>query len=364
MVKNAFVASFAVFALAACGVPDSEASITDTVSGEPEIVEVGQDLSSSRVKDWFPLNAGNEWVFEGSNDETKTIRISSVGGGIAYVTGLHAEGKWVGVAPSVPNTLYAWDSNQGQWNVFIRFGYAVTPWTYKHSDSGCETFAAKRASTGQSYTTDGGTFKDTRSISFSMVGGANLRCMQGDFSELVFAAKVGPVFIRKADGTKYALKTAKVGPVTYPATTGSVLVKTTTDKASYVNQSNTIRCITTPCPSNEVSAEAKVTITIVNTTSQTQSFRFNSGCQTNVEIIDSAGKVVTNTAISRMCSMALTSFTLSPGATKSWSEAVPLISDAGEQLRGSYTVKGSVKPASSSWTGSLSGTTAINVSLL
>ena len=362
MVKNAFVAAFSLIAFAACGVPDSEVVVSDEVSSEPEIMEAGQELSSSAVKDWFPLEKGNEWVFKGLSSQ-KTVRVVAVGTGIAYVTGLHAEGKWVGVSASTPNTLYAWDGDAGRWNVFIRFGYSVTSWTYNQSEGACSKFAARRTSTGQEYATVAGAFSDTRAIGFTMTPPANVRCAQPDFGELVFAARVGPIMIKRPDGEKFALQSAKVGVTTLPRATGSVVVKTTTDKTAYLNQSNTIRCITTPCPSNEVTAEAKVTITLVNTTSEVQSFRFNTGCQTNVQIFDATGKIVKNLETARMCTMALSTVALSPGQTRSWVETVSLISDLGEQLDGTYKVAGSVRPASSGWTGSLTGSATINVAV-
>lgn len=365
MVKNVLIASLSVFAFVACGIPDADMAVSDDVQAEAEVLEEGsQELTSSLVKDWFPLQAGNEWTFQGLNG-TRTVKVEYANGNIAYVTGLHAEGKWVGVSASTPNTLYAWDSDAGRWNVFIRFGYAVTPWTYYQSNGGCQKFAAKRTATGAEYAMPAGAFSDTRTIGFTMQPAPNVRCAQPDFTELVFAAKVGPIVMRNGLGEKLALISAKVGATLYPKSTvtGSVVVKTTTDKATYTNYANTIRCITTPCPSNEVTADANVTITMVNSTNEVQSFRFSSGCQTKIEIIDSMGKVVRNNEISRLCTMALTTVALSPGQTKTWTESVPLAADSGEQLRGTYKIKGSVIPSSSGWTGSLSGTATVTVAV-
>lgn len=364
MVKHVLMGFVAVVFLAACGVPDSELSMTDDLQGEAELMEEGQELASSAAKSWFPLNAGNEWVFENATG-TRTLKVEAVGTGIARVTGLHAEGKWLGVAAGSPNTLYAWDGDAGNWNVFIRFGYAKTAWSYAQSDSPCQTFAAKRSATGQSYTTAAGTFKDTRSMSFTLTPPPNVRCAQPDFSELVFAAKTGPVFIRLPDGTKLGLKSAKVGTATFPKSTvsGAVTVTTKADKVSYINYENTIRCVTAPCPSNGVNAEAHVTTTLTNNTTQTHTFQFTSGCQTNIEVVDAAGTVVKNVGSDRMCAMVVFDVPLAPGATKTWTETVPLIADSGEQLNGTYTFRSTVHASAETWSGSMTATKSFSVSV-
>lgn len=352
-----FVVSAALL-LGACGVPSSDALVGGEIAGDPELASEGQELSSSRAQAWFPLAEGNSWELE-SATSSKTIRIEYIQNNVALLTGLFADDLWIGLAPSTPNTLYAWDDYAGRWNTMIRFGYAVTPWKWSTSAT-CRSFDAKRASTGTSYVTAAGTFSDTRTISFAQIGAPNVRCEAPAFSEIGFAANVGIVTL-VSGGERYTLKSAHVGTKSYPAVAQGKLTTTVrSDATSYVNHANTIRCITAPCPSNEQTATATFTMRVTNGTSSVQKLSFSSGKQFDFELIDAAGKVVKAYGDGRIYTMALTAITLNPGQSKDFIASMELKDRDGNQLRGSYQVRGIV-PLS---TGALEAKSSFSVSVV
>jgi hypothetical protein len=174
------------------------------------------------------------------------------------------------------------------------------------------------------------------------------RCMMPPFSEFTFAAKVGLVQVKDPNGKSWDLVSAKVNGKSIPAVTSGVVSKLSSDKATYTSQGNTIRCITTPCPGNEVPATAKLTYTITNTSTTSKTWQFSSGCQTNTQLFDAAGKVVKNFEISRLCLAALTQFTLAPGQSKNFTEELTLVGDSGQLLEGKYTAKMYLTPRDAS----------------
>ena len=120
----------------------------------------------------------------------------------------------------------------------------------------------------------------------------------------------------------------------------------TLDQASYVSIPNTIRCITTPCPSNAQTASAKVSFELKNTGTASKTWQFSSGCQFDVELVSAAGRVVRRLSDDRSCSFATSSVTLGAGQSKSYSASLPLEDTAGLQLDGPYTVKAKLIPSS------------------
>jgi hypothetical protein len=178
-----------------------------------------------------------------------------------------------------------------------------------------------------------------------MVTQPNVRCAMPAFSEVTFAPNVGPVMVKTAAGDKYVLKSANVNGTVYPkAVSGAAKGALRADKSSYTNQSNTIRCITTPCPSNEVTAVAKLTYTVTNTGTSAQTWQFSSGKQFDVDVVNSAGKVVKRWSDGRMFTMALSTFTLAPGASKTFTAEIELKDTNGVQLSGAYSVKAYLVP--------------------
>lgn len=337
---------FALTFFLGCGPgPDSSALVggSGELEAETEFETTSDALLSNAAAVWFPMREGNTWTLETSSGARKTIKYSDVEDGMAWLSGLSSTGEWAATTPDYPNTLYRWDDASWQWGPYFRFGYAVTPWTV--GSGACSTFTARRSATGATVVTPAGTFPSARSISFTLVTQPNVRCAMPAFSEVTFAPNVGPVMVKTAAGEKYLLKSALVNGTVYPrVATATAKGALKSDKYSYLNQSNTIRCITTPCPSNEVTAVARLTFTVTNTGSSAATWQFSSGKQFDIDVVDSAGKVVKRWSDGRYFTMSLTTFTLSPGASKTFTAEVELKDSAGQQLSGSYSLKAYLTP--------------------
>ncbi len=330
--------------LAACGVDSSAKVGNDQFAPELEVAE--GELSSSKVSAWFPMGEGNEWVLQTASGQTRTVTFSDLADSVAWLDGMVPNGRWAGVASSAPNTLYTWDESGNRWDAFLRFGYAVSSWQW--GSGACGTFTAKRSATGRKVETAAGTFTDTRSIEFVLKPSPTARCVAPSFSEFTFAANVGLVQIKTPAGEQFDLVSAKVGTKRWPLPSAGPVSKLSTDKAVYTSKGNTIVCITTPCPSNEEPAVAKLTYTLTNTTSTTRTWQFSSSCQTNTLVYDSKGDVVKNFEIARLCLASLTHVTLAPGQSKTYTEELTLTGDSGQLLQGDYTAKMVLTPRDNS----------------
>ncbi|MBX7113678.1 MAG: hypothetical protein K1X64_05030 [Myxococcaceae bacterium] len=317
--------SFCAVALFACGTisaPTDAELENDTASNESA-------LATHRANVWFPMQENNTWTLQAPWGETRTITLRDVNNGVGYLTGLD---RWVGIFSSAPNSLYLLDENTDTWNAFIRFGYAVTPWTW--GQGACNAYTVRRAPNAGPVVTPAGTFSDTRTIEFERLPSPTARCLPPLFTALTFAPHVGLVAIDNDDG-RFLLTSATVNGKSYPVSTG---IKATLrlDKTIYFNQPNTIRCVTTPCPTNEVTAVAKATYTVTNQGPGSQTFHFNTGCQFDVAIFDTTGNTVKSLSQLRFCTQALTAFTLAKGQSKTFTDTLSLDGPEG-QLFGNFT---------------------------
>ncbi|MHB8873878.1 MAG: BsuPI-related putative proteinase inhibitor, partial [Myxococcaceae bacterium] len=286
MVGNRVFAVVLALVVTGCGV-DSEGVVT--VDADTDEAVLGAELGANDAAKWFPMSQGNQWVF-GSPGGTRTVEVTWAYGSSRHVTGLVAEGgQWLGYGASNHNTLSAWSQESYTWSAFIRFGYAVTPWRYDLSESACQRFIARRSATGVTVQTPAGTFANARSIAFDLDAPSNVRCAAPYFRELTFVAGVGPVKVVSGAGEVFLLQSAKVGAKLIAA---PLWAKVTSDKAVYLNQANTIRCITTPCPGNGVTAQAVFTLTVTNRGAASKTWHFSSGHQFDFEVLDASGAVV------------------------------------------------------------------------
>lgn len=343
MLQRTFAAAV-VMVLAACGGPDAQTLIdsSDVDTDETIATTEGELTSSSRAALWFPLAASNSWTYESSNG-SKTVRVSWSGDGMAELDGLLPSRTWVGVSDSSANTLMQWDANARSWRAWLRFGFASTTWSMGSGE--CTGAKLRRSATGTSTTTPAGSFSDTRTISIEQIPSRTALCAPPAFTELTFASGVGLVAFRTGYGERFFLKSALVGGKRIPAN-GSVTASLTLDKSAYISKPNTIRCITTPCPSNEETASAKATFTVSNGSASSQTWQFRSGCQFDVEVVSASGLVVKRFSDEQACTLALTSVTLAPGQSKTWSADVKLADRDGLQLDGSFTMRARLIPSS------------------
>lgn len=334
----------ASFGLSACGDADSTAEIGNGAefAAEEEVASTGDALLSSAASVWLPMQQGNTWTFTGETGATKTISFDDVGGGIAWLDGMSREAQWVGVASSAPNTLYSWNGSLAKWEPFYRFGYAVTSWKI---GSGCDAFTLKRTATDATVTVPAGAFTGARTIGYQHNPPITARCIVPVLSSVTFAPGVGPIAFSSGGGEKFTLTSARVNGKVYPAAVAAVTAKLTFDKTAYVNKSNTIRCITTPCPGNGENAVAKFTYTVTNGTKTSQTWQFSSGCQFDVQLVSTAtNKVVKSVADGLFCTQALTQVTLAPGQSKSYAGQLELALEDGTQLDGAYSAKAFMVP--------------------
>lgn len=326
--------------LGACGVPDSTAQLHTDMPGDGDLAETGSELASNAAKVWFPLDEGNEWVFESATGKTHTIRVDYREGNLMYVTGLREEPTWFGLSAKYTTNFYVWNAESQSWGYHVRFGYRYTPWKYQPTDSVCDTFQGRRLDTGVEVSTPAGAFEDARVIGFDWKTPPNAFCAPRGFRSISFAPNVGPVALVDAYGETLSLVSAKVGSKEYSASSGKLSLKLATDEASYLNKPNTIRCITTPCPSNEVTATATFTMTLSNGTKDAYTFQFPSAQHFDFELVDSEGKVVRAWSDDRSFGQVVTQFTLKGGQTKTFTGEVELKDRHGSQLEGTYTVRG------------------------
>jgi hypothetical protein len=345
MIIRTLVVSFVALVLAACG-PDAAMLVDaqDVDTDDAVATSESELTTSSSAGVWFPMNEGNSWTFESATGASRTLRLASVANGMAELSGLTSAGTWVGVSSSSANTMMQWDATSASWRSWLRFGFSSSTWTM--GTDACTGARLRRSATGTATATAAGAFSDTRTISIEQIPSKTALCAPPAFTELTFAAGVGVVAFRTGRGERFSLKTATVAGKRLPAASGLVTATLALDKASYVNKPNTIRCITTPCPSNEETALAKATFTVTNDSATRQTWNFRSGCQFDVELVASSGLVVKRLSDDRACTLSLTSVTLAPGQSRTWTADVALSDRDGLQLDGAFSARARLIPSS------------------
>ncbi|MCU0695048.1 MAG: BsuPI-related putative proteinase inhibitor [Myxococcaceae bacterium] len=344
MRHSSLLQSAVVLVLAACG-PDAS-SLTgaeDVDTDEAVATTEGELTSSSRAGLWFPMQTGNTWTYESTQGSTRTVRLGTVSNGMGELSGLLPASAWVGVSGSSSTTLMRWDGSTNQWQSWLRFGFAKTAWSV--GSEPCTGARFRRSATGSTVATPAGAFTDTRTIAVEQVSHPTAFCAPPAFSELTFAAGVGLVAFRTGRGERFVLRSATVDGKRVPVANGTVTASVTLDKASYVNTPNTIRCVTTPCPSNEKTAVARVAFTVTNGSASSQTWNFRTGCQVEVELVSSSGLVVKRLSDEQACTMALTSVTLASGQSRTWNAELPLADRDGLQLDGTFTARARLIPS-------------------
>jgi hypothetical protein len=147
------------------------------------------------------------------------------------------------------------------------------------------------------------------------------------------------------------------------AASSDVQAKVVLDRVNYESLPNTIVCITTPCPSNAQTAEAKVELQLKNTGSSAQTWQFATGCQFDVDLVSATGRVVRRLSEGRACTFALTSLTLGAGQSKVYAASIPLADRDGLQLSGTFTVRARLIPSGSA-TAVPTASSSLNVRVL
>ena len=147
-----------------------------------------------------------------------------------------------------------------------------------------------------------------------------------------------------------AVLLAQANGQTDPPPVGAGIVATLqADQDVYTNQPASAWC--PPCTTNnppcmlpcylveEKTAVAEFTFEVTNQYPQPRTFQFSSGQQFDVELIDDTGRVVTAWSDDKMFTQALTSFTLDPRQTQTFTAGMPLHDRDGKQLDGTYQAR-------------------------
>lgn len=311
----------------------------------PTAVDVGPDTDGPATASstltaandegiWFPLVAGNRWVFEAAGS-SRTVSLTAVNGTIARLEGLFDAPHWVASAPGAPNTLFLWNESIRRWEPLVRFGFATTSWSL---GSGCTGLMLHREATGLVVSGTAGTFSDTRTVAAALPDSAGTGCPALAFSELTFAANLGLVGFRSGTGERFVLASAVVGGTLWPLTTGSVQGAVALDQPRYVNVPDTVPCPVGPCPTNAQTASAAVTFTVTNGTDRSLTWRFGTACQFDVDVASVTGEVVRRLSDGRFCTQAPTELTLGAGESKAFDAELTLTDRDGVQLDGEFTL--------------------------
>lgn len=355
--KRSLLCSFVAVSLFACG-PDAMAVVGDDAELDGTESYDAELTSTSRSSTWFPLQNGNSWTFKNTSGTTRTVTMSDVSQNVGLLTGLFANPVWVGLASDAATSLQMW--NGTAWVPLIRFGYATTTW--RTSSEVCTGLIGRRLSTGTTVSTTAGSFSDTRTIGFAQVSSPTTLCAPQAFSELAFVPNVGLVAFKTGSNQRFTLVSATVNGKSYPvAPEANITARVSLDKASYVSIPNTIRCITQPCPSNADTAAARVSFELRNTGTTTKTWQFSTGCQFDVELLSMSGTVVRRLSEGRACTFSMTSVTLEPGQSKSYSAAIPLEDRSSLQLDGTYSVRAKLIPTGSGTAPSATGSLSVSV---
>jgi hypothetical protein len=327
----------AVVCMAGCGGPDASLLVSAGDAEGDRDTSLGSELeASNRAMVWFPMAKGNTWTFQSNRGATRTIRISSFDQGVAAVSGLFETPSSLGLNSATSNTLFLWDAAARSWKAWLRFGFEKSAWNV--GTEPCTGAKLSRSATGTPVMSAAGTFTETRTIQVEQIPSPLALCQPPAFTELTFAADVGLVAFRTGFGERFVLSSALVGGKSYPAKS-EVKSALSLDQTTYVNKPNTIRCVTTPCPTNEVTAVAKVEFSVQNTSSASLTWNFNTGCQFDVELVFANGALVKRWSDGRFCTQALTKLTLAPGATKTYTAEMSLTDTEGFQLDGTFAMR-------------------------
>jgi hypothetical protein len=147
-----------------------------------------------------------------------------------------------------------------------------------------------------------------------------------------------------------AVANGQIDDQPHPPPLGAGIVATLQmDQDIYTNQSATVWC--PPCVTNwppcmlpcylidEKTAVAQFTFQVKNQYELPRTFEFSSGQLFDAEIIDESGLAVAAWSDDKFFMQALTSFTLDPGQTMTFTGEIPLKDRDGEQLNGTYQVR-------------------------
>lgn len=285
--------------LVGCG-PESSALIdneTEVLSGpEADASESSQALT---VSNFFPLRTGNTWTLsDGSTN--RTVRVIRSSGSLHLVEGLSSSPAWMAFAGS---RLWVWNPTDRAWQTFVNFGSATQT---RFSFGGpCETFTVRQVANKIALVTPAGSFSPAVRYEFTLSPPPYVRCAMPMLGALTFAETVGLVELRTPNQDTFSLTSASVNGRSWPVPTAKATL--TMDKARYQLAANG-------------SATLRATFVVKNETTRPMTFQFSSSQQFELSVETSTGDVVYFWSADKAFLTALSSFTLQPNQSRTFTE--------------------------------------------
>ena len=292
---------------------------------------------------WWPLQQGNSWVLQSTNNQLRTIACPLAFGKRTVVDGLFpAE---VSLRYGSPGLLYGREVWPG-WQPVFRFNRRVGKnYWFNLTGQDCDTFQATWTSNEVDVVTPAGTFTNCRHLLLTLWPGAGTDCAPVEPSELWFAAGVGPVALRSANGELFLLSAANG----IPTPTNGITATLTSDYDSYVNSTGGFYC--PPCTTNvppcmvpciavdPIRSTARFTFDVTNQSTNPVTFTFPTGQQFDIELRDTNDVVAVAWSDGKVFPMVVTSLTFNPGETRSFTGNILLNDRKGQPLAGTYVAR-------------------------
>lgn len=305
------------------------------------------DAGNVRATQWFPLQKDNVWVLQLTNSDTRTISCLQASRSQSLVQGLFQED--VQLRGNSSGTLLGMGSTR-HWQTLFRFNRRNgLKWGFNLTGESCSAEQANWITNKEIVVTPAGTFAGCRRLNLAALTVTNPACATADPSELWFAPNVGPVALKSANGDLYLLSSAKIGKQSLPPATNGVVATLTSDHDSYVNVASGIVCppcvtASPPCEiacwmDGPVTATAHFTFEVINQSPDPVTFTFPTTQQFDIDLIDQSGAIVKAWSDGQAFGDIVTTLTMQPGQTNTFSGDISLADRQGHQLSGVYVAQ-------------------------
>ncbi len=296
---------------------------------------------------WFPLQKDNTWVLQLTNTDTRIISCLPVSGLKLLVRGLFQED--IQVRGNSSGVLFGLGTTHN-WQALFRFGRPnKLPWRFNLTADRCTAEQAHWLPNNETIVTPAGTFTGCRHLQLAKDNRVKSTCVAEDPSELWFAPNIGPVGLRSAQGDLYLLTSAKIGQQSLPPATNNVVATLAADRNSYLNIGSGLIC--PPCVTNipaceiacriggPVSATAHLTFVVSNQSTSQVIFTFPTSQQFDIHLIDQSGAIVKAWSDGLAFTNIITTLTMQPGQTNTFTGDMLLTDRHGQQLQGGYVAE-------------------------
>lgn len=294
----------AVVVLVGCG-PESAAVIDgehEPLAGPDEVASTTEQALTA--SNFFPLRSGNTWTFTDGAAGSRTVRVSRSSGSVHLVEGFSSSPVWMAVTGS---RLWVWNGTTRAWQTFVNFASAAE--TRVSFGGPCETYAVRQAGNKLALVTPAGSFSPAVRYELTMTPPPHVRCAMPPLAALTFAENAGLVEIRDPNQVVFALERASVSGRSYPVPTAKATL--TMDRAQYRLGA-------------DGTATLRATLVVKNETTRPMTFPFASSQQFELSVETSSGETAYFWSADKSFLTALTSFTLAPGQSRTFTETFTL----------------------------------------